>query len=104
MEYKKIRLKLWVRLEGRCENCGGETVIPPEGEPLLGEAQPDNLATIEHIYGKNHPHRKRVRKEGERRLFLFCRKCNKQKNDIMDQFWNRVYPKTKLLEYKKAEI
>lgn len=42
--------------------------------PAIGETQPDDLATIEHLDSK--PSGERGKHKGEKRIVLACRRCN----------------------------
>lgn len=57
-----------------CFWCGIEMTL----EHTRGERQPDNLATIDHIYHKGHPFRKKFRNL----VVLACRRCNTDREFI----------------------
>lgn len=81
---KKQRTKLWL-INPHCENCGILTILP-EHLPIENfknkdrsklKTVPDNMATIQHKYDRNHPLRnKKISANDSRRHFLWCYKCN----------------------------
>jgi hypothetical protein len=66
------RFKLWQK-DPDCFYCGVETVFY---NPFPGKADPDNLATVEHLNSKLSERRNTPNHNGERRVVLACRKCN----------------------------
>lgn len=97
---RKLRLKLWEKLDGRCENCGVKTDLPRLDKAIGSHAQPDTMATIDHKYCRNHPERLLPTDGRTRRLFLYCKKCNREKA-IIENLWVKLYPKIKLIEYER---
>ncbi len=95
---RKRREKLWLE-DPTCKNCGVPTILPkdiegmvkPDGVPRDVEV-PDNMATIQHIYPRNHPERHRKNKNNEERRILWCYKCNKEDGKIT----SKRYMKDKL--------
>lgn len=89
--FKKLRKKLWKKNNGKCECCGKDTILPEKG--INANFQPDNMATIDHLYCRYHPLRKVKPKPGERRLFLFCYRCNQNKGEF-ERLWYRMNQKS----------
>lgn len=87
-ELRKRREQLWEELGGLCENCGQPTILPIEENKLADKegGQPDNMATIDHKYSVYHPLRI-TPPDGKRRWYLYCRKCNTEKSEGMEQFY-----------------
>jgi hypothetical protein len=83
----KLRKKLW-HANPHCENCGTLTVLPEhiEGERISGMPIniPDNMATIQHKYSRNHPLRHTKNDRNERRRLLWCHKCNRDYNHMYE--------------------
>ena len=71
---KVWRLWRFVEIEGKCEYCGTMMRMPETGE-IASKDQPDNTATVDHLYSKGHP----LRNTKQQRLVLVCRKCNHDK-------------------------
>lgn len=97
-QLKKVRNRLHAA-NPHCEKCGILTILPedlPYTIDALGTKQIDNIpnmATIQHKYHKLHPLRRVVNRR-ERRLFLWCYKCN-------NQYWLE-YEQPAQLKYLKA--
>lgn len=85
--FRKQRERLW-KIDPRCENCAVVTVLPEhvEGERHSGALKivPDNMATIQHKYSRNHPLRHHANGTNERRHLLWCYKCNKEFNELYE--------------------
>lgn len=88
-QLKRRRLKLW-KENPHCSFCGVLTILPEDVSRKTKAPDPDNMATIEHVYSRLNPHRnikdkeerRRAQKEefGQRRI-LSCRKCNLERSE-----------------------
>ena len=77
---KNQRRKMWLS-NPNCRKCGRLTVLPEDIEGYIQEDNlkkkvntPDNMATIQHVYCRNHPLRTKITKN--KRHKLWCFKCN----------------------------
>ena len=71
---KRRRHALFVAQDGKCHWCGRaciEAVVSPK-------KRPPNLATLDHLNDRFHPHR-RVPANGEQRLVMACHACNNRR-------------------------
>ena len=71
--------KLWER-SPFCRRCGKPTVI----EWWRRQSIALNVATVQHRYSKDHPHRSKGNK-----TTLFCRGCNAEDNKMMQSILNK---------------
>lgn len=105
---RAMRNKLWI-LDPRCYYCGQITVLPKSLGIEIGDTCPPNMATLEHIYNKNHPSRE------QEKYALACNECNGIKGNIeaiqpidLEQLRDRTIKKliiiNKMLEFEKEEI
>lgn len=62
-----------------CVYCGIKTILLPNKGRRGKKWQPNNLATIEHIYTRFDPRRRTPNVNNERRHVLACYKCNHEK-------------------------
>jgi hypothetical protein len=99
-QLRELRLSLWIS-NPRCEKCGVVTVLPSDlpysvdkkGNKILKGVAPDNMATIQHKYDKLHPFRHV--KTSERRLFLWCLKCNSEHWELYEKERAQIYGRLK---------
>lgn len=75
---QNLKIYLFKLLNGKCENCNRKMILfSSRKQSKKGYSFPLNLATIEHIYPKNHPLRYNPKiLRTERTLFLYCKLCN----------------------------
>jgi len=93
MKQSKHLLILW-KHNPNCVNCGCTTRY---GVRLGKGKVPDDVATIQHLYPKNHPVR-----EYCRCVVLFCRKCNVEDNREMSRKLNKI-ENNKILQMLQSE-
>jgi len=67
MQWK--RKKLFDKQDGKCYYCGIQTIYPKNKTNY--SPMPDNLATVEHIYGRYD-----IRRAVCKKTVLSCYKCN----------------------------
>lgn len=84
-KFARKRKRMWLK-NSHCENCGIPTVLPEDIPGIFTNKGlkkfkniPNNMATIQHKYGRLSHMRKIL--TGERRLFLWCTKCNDEDNE-----------------------
>lgn len=89
---REFREKLW-RIDPHCEKCGVVTILPQnvdgaytdEHGLLIIKKVPHNMATIQHIYNRMNPLRRTPLKPNERRLLLWCYRCNTEYNELYEK-------------------
>src|SRR5688500_8177221 len=80
----KRRKRLW-RKDSRCHWCGVETLL---WQHMPGQTQPDNLATLDHLYAGNDP--RRSGKVAIRQTVLACRRCNGRRGCMLLETWKEM--------------
>lgn len=76
---KRRRESLW-NDNKHCHWCGVETVWAANNDGK----NPDNSATLDHIYSRYHPKRREPNKDCERRYVLACQACNHERGRLED--------------------
>lgn len=74
---RKIRNRLYVQ-NPHCFWCGCLTV-PPQPKGTVNRTYPENEASLDHLYERNHPFRRQTTKHLQRYV-LACRLCNSKRS------------------------
>lgn len=76
---RRRRNHLYTR-DPHCFWCGCLTILPPRPAPPNWRG-PDNEASIDHLYERNHPWRHKTTKTYQRYV-LACRSCNSKRANL----------------------
>lgn len=99
---------MYLKSDGKCEYCGRDMVLSLS----MSGSNLDNLATFDHKYNRDHEKRNEV-EEGERRIFIVCKKCNnarnksepnKQEPHTLEKSVRRIVPKEAWSDEKFMDI
>lgn len=72
---KDKKVRMFLAQDGKCDYCKCDMVLSFDNK-----FNPENLATFDHLYNRDHPLRADVSGTGEKRIFLVCKKCNGEKS------------------------
>lgn len=73
---RRERRRLW-DINPHCHYCGVTTVFPPSGKCWAAN-EPNNMATLDHLYSRWDI--RRLFPASEKKVVLSCLKCNRDKN------------------------
>ena len=76
---KRKRTMMFLEADGKCEYCGRDMVLSYSIHK--SKEVPDNVATLDHKYNRDHEERTLSSDLGKR-IFIVCSKCNSEKSVI----------------------